>query len=132
MWHEIRSNEDVKSFMEQIYYFHDSCIKEMRYISGAYVTEKLSMYPINAKRSLSVIVQRQFEDIPVLELEFAGLDYMNLRPVDPGHTCEILDATLLIKGGRVYWCDLGGLSEDDLDSYNGTLICAEKLRWRAI
>ncbi len=29
--------------------FHDSCIKEMRYISGAYVSEDLSMLPINKK-----------------------------------------------------------------------------------
>lgn len=104
----------------------------MRYISGAYVTEELSMYPINAKRSLSVIVQRQFEDIPVLELEFMGLDYMNLRPVDQNHTCEIIDATLMVKGNRIYWCDWGGLSGDELDTYDRTLICAEKLRWRAI
>ena len=132
MWNDISTNDQAQEFMESIFYFHDSCIKEMRYVSGAYVNEELGMYPINEKRSLSVIIQRQFEDIPVLELEFGGLDHMYLRPIDPGHTCEILDATLLVKGDRIYWCDWGGIHEDELEGYNGTLICSETLRWRAL
>ena len=132
MWHEIVTDEDVRAFMKQIGYFHDSCIKEMRYVSGAYVADDLSMYPINDKRSLSVIIQRQFEDIPALELEFIGLDHLYLRPNSPAYTCEILDATLLIKDDRIFWCDWGGLTEEDLEQYDGTLICSEKLRWRAL
>ena len=76
MWNDISTNDQAQEFMESIFYFHDSCIKEMRYVSGAYVNEELGMYPINEKRSLSVIIQRQFEDIPVLELEFGGLDHI--------------------------------------------------------
>lgn len=29
-------------------------------------------------------------------------------------------------------CDCGGISKTDLDNYDGTIICASKLRWRSI
>ena len=69
----------------------------------------------------------------MIEMEFQGLKYLKLFPVDPYYyTCEILDSTMLLKDGNIYWCDCGDVSEDDLDDYKGTLICASKLRWRAI
>ena len=78
MWYEINNNSDIISFMNKIYYFHDSCIKEIKYLSGAYVDEKLSMYPINDRRILKVIIQRQFEDNSMIEMEFKGLRYLQL------------------------------------------------------
>lgn len=56
--------------MEAMYGFHDSCIKEMKYVSGAYVMDDLSMHPINEKRNISVLIQRQFENPSVIEMEF--------------------------------------------------------------
>lgn len=46
--------------------------------------------------------------------------------------CEILDSTMIMKDGNIYWCDCGNLSESDLDDYTGTLICASGMRWRSI
>lgn len=48
------------------------------------------------------------------------------------YTCEILDSTMIMKDGNIYWCDCGNLSESDLDDYTGTLICASGMRWRSI
>ena len=62
MWNDIANENDLIKFMDAMYGFHDSCIKEIKYISGAYVNEKLSMSPINSQRILSVIIQRQFEN----------------------------------------------------------------------
>lgn len=132
MWNTISSENELSAFLETVCYFHDSCLKEMKYISGAYVTEKLSMLPENNRRALSVVIQRQFGDIPMIEMEFEGLKYLKLFPVDERYTCEILDATMIMKEGYIYWCDWGGLSETDIGSYDGTVICAAKLRWRAI
>lgn len=132
MWNEIENNNDLMNFMKFVCFFHDSCIKEMKYISGAYVNDDLSMYPINNDRNLNVILQTQYNDVSMLELEFQGLKYLKLFPVDNQYTCEILDATVILKDDCVYWCDCGGLSESDLDNYDGTLICASKLRWRQI
>ena len=132
MWHEIRDSDELKQFMDNMLSFHDSCIKEMYYLSGAYVTDTLSMYPINDRRVLRIIFQRQYENLSMIELEFCGLKKLKLSPVNESYTCEILDSTLLMKDGNIYWCDCGGLTETDLDAYTGTLVCAAKLRWRAV
>lgn len=132
MWNEINNAQDLVSFMNKICFFHDSCIKEMKYLSGAYVNDELGMYPVNDRRILKVILQRQFEDISMIELEFEGLKCLKLFPVDDQYTCEILDSTMVLKNDCIYWCDCGGLSEADLDNYNGTMICASKFRWRPI
>ncbi len=31
MWETISSRDERSQFMEKVYYFHDSCIKEMNY-----------------------------------------------------------------------------------------------------
>lgn len=41
----------------------------------------------------------------MIEMEFAGLKYLNLSPVDEQYTCEIFGSTLLIKDRDIYWCD---------------------------
>ena len=131
MWMEISDENFLKNFMESVDFFHDSCIKELKYLSGAYVDEELSMYPINDRRVLNVIIQRQYEKNPMIEMEFSGLKYLKLFPVDEGYTCEISDSTMILKEDCIYWCDCGGLSVKDLESYAGTTICASKVRWRA-
>lgn len=132
MWHMIDNGNNLVEFMKTICYFHDSCIKEIKYNSGAYVDDDLAMYPINKDRVLKVIVQRQFADIPMIELEFQGLKYLRLYPVDEQYTCEILGATMFFKDGCVYWCDCDDLNEVNIDNYLGTVICASKFRWRQI
>ena len=132
MWNEISTDDDVLKLMEAVCFFHDSCIKEMSYVSGAYVDVNLSMYPLNSLRALSVLIQRQYEKDSMIELEFQGLKYVKFFPVDESYTCEILGSTMIMKDGTIYWCDCDNLSEADLDEYTGTLICASKLRWRSI
>lgn len=56
MWNEIRSEQDIRDFMDKVYAFHDSCIKEMHYVSGASVNADLRMYPLNDRRVLNVII----------------------------------------------------------------------------
>lgn len=131
MWNEIVNKNDLNNFMDAVCSFHDSCIKEFKYMSGAYVFENLSMHPINDQRGLKIIVQRQFKNPSVIEMEFIGLKHLKMFPNDENYTCEILDATMILKEDCIYWCDCGGLSEDDFSSYEGTLICATKVRWRA-
>ena len=132
MWKAISTDDEISKFMEAVCYFHDSCIKEMSYISGAYVDANLSMFPLNNRRVLRVLIQRQYETDAVIEMEFQGLKYVKLFPVDEGYTCEILGSTMMMKDGNIYWCDCADLSEADLDDYTGTLICASKLKWRSV
>ena len=132
MWEIIHTNVEILKFMESVCYFHDSCIKEISYISGAYVGENLSMHPLNDRRVLRVVIQRQYEKNSMIEMEFQGLKHLKLFPVDESYTCEILDSTMIMKDGNIYWCDCGNVPESDLDDYTGTLICASGFRWRSI
>lgn len=132
MWEIICTNDEVLEFMENVCYFHDSCIKELSYISGAFVDENYSMHPLNDRRILRIVIQRQDEENSMIEMEFQGLKHLNLFPVNEDYTCEILDSTMIMKDGNIYWCDCGNLSESDLDDYTGTLICASGIRWRSI
>ena len=132
MWNEIASEEDLNRFMDMMHGFHDSCIKELKYISGAYVNKELGMFPVNEQRRLNVILQRQFENPSVIEMQFVGLKYFKLFPNDENDTCEILGATMILEEDCIYWCDRGGLSVKDIESYAGTVICASKVRWRAV
>ena len=122
MWETIHTNDEILKFMESVCHFHDSCIKEISYISGAYVSENLSMHPLNVRRVLRVVIQRQYEKDSMIEMEFQGLKHLKLFPVDESYTCEILDSTMIMKDGNFYWCDCGNVSESDLDDYAGTFI----------
>lgn len=132
MWNEIKNKHDLNNFMDIMYGFHDSCIKEIKYISGAYVDEKLNMSPINSKRVLNMIIQRQFENPTVIEMQFIGLKYLKLFPNDENYTCEILEATMILKEDCIYWCDCGGILENEIENYKGTTICASKVLWRVV
>ena len=125
MWNIVNNEQELAKFMNKVSNFHDSCIK-------AYVDARLEMYPINECRMLSVIIQRQFSDISMIEMLFEGLKHLRLSPVDDQYTCEILDATMFFKDDYIYWYDSGSLSEAELENYSGTMICAEKFRWRPI
>ena len=41
MWKELRTQHEIDNFMKEIIGFHDSCIKEIKYSSGAYVETNL-------------------------------------------------------------------------------------------
>lgn len=90
------------------------------------------MNPINNVRVLKVIIQQQQEDNQVIELEFAGLKFLNLYPFDENYTCEIIDSTMLFKDGYIYWCDQKSLPDSVSDNFEGTIICSSKVRWRRI
>ena len=130
MWQEIKTDMELQTFMEKLHFFHDSCIKEIQYISGAYVNAELRMHAINDRRLLRVLVQRQCAELATLELEFGGLKYMNLIPLDETYTCEILAAALYFQDGYIYWCDKTADDTQDAGPFESILICAERLRWR--
>lgn len=132
MWQEINFDKDIEKFMVEMQFFHDGCIKELKYTSGAFVDSDLCMNPINNVRVLKVIIQQQQEDNQVIELEFAGLKFLNLYPFDENYTCEIIDSTMLFKDGYIYWCDQKSLPDSVSDNFEGTFICSSKVRWRRI
>lgn len=130
MWNEITNQNDLDDFINLFDGFHDSCIKEFKYLSGAFVNENLSMHPFNNERKFKIIFQRQVNNPSVVEMEFIGLLRLSIYTVDENYTCEILDATMILSDDCIYWYDSEGLTESDLSNYKGTLICSSKVRWR--
>lgn len=128
MWKNVNNDIDLSEFMHKVEFFHDSCIKEIKYTSGAYVNKDLFMYPINDKRILRITIQRQSPELPMFEMEFSGLKFFKLFPLDETYTCEITSSTMFFKKELIYWteCD----SHDEKDDV--TVVCAQKFRWRCV
>ena len=53
MWKELHTQHEIDNFMKEIIGFHDSCIKEIKYSSGAYVARKHKAY-INSSYSATI------------------------------------------------------------------------------
>ena len=120
-WNEILSEQALTEFAALTGHFHDGCVKELRYVSGAYVAPNLNMYPLNDRRALRMVVQCQSKEHPVIELEFAGLKTLSLSPVGTDYTCEISEAVMRMEDGGFCWRDDGE-----------TTVRAEKVRWRLL
>ena len=120
-WNEILIEQDLAEFAALTGHFHDGCVKELSYVSGAYVDANLNMYPLNDRRVLRMVIQCQSREHPVVELEFAWLKTLSLSPIGTDYTCEISKADLRLEDGCFYWSDGGD-----------TKVCAEKLRWRLL
>jgi hypothetical protein len=129
MWNSIETEDDIKNFMNIYSFFHDSCLKELKYVSGAYVNSELSIIPFNSINILKMIIQRQYNNPTVIEMEFSNLKALNLIP-ETENDCIILGASLFVKDNYIYWADCDGL--ENVSDYNGTWVCSKKLRWRAI
>ena len=134
-WTEIKSETDIKRLMRITRNFHDSCIKEISYISGAYVDMDYNMYPVNSMRVLNILIQRQEEDCPTIELSFEEIDRLSLMPQNDKYTCEIINASLQFINGQIVWSSF----EMSPDSYmkefslgSGIIVTANRLRWRRL
>jgi hypothetical protein len=146
IWHELNSQIDIDYLKKTYGGFHDSCITELHYISGADVDESLCMGFGNSKdKKLSVIFKRQWKPIKI-ELFFEGMRKMNIAGWQKNYYCEILDCYLelqndLIKGiddNLVVWADDAGFNPKKIFDRNilhepmTTYIVSEKLKWRLL
>lgn len=122
---QIKSAQDIQILLHKVRFFHDTCITEMRYISGAYVTEQ-GMYPVNDKNDLEIILKGEL----LIRLVFHGILYCRLRPIQPEYTCEIFGASMWMDpSGRVYWCNDDDVTPENVDDYNGIVVCADSLEY---
>ena len=133
MWEIIHTNGEILKFMESVCYFHDSCIKEISYISGAYVNEDLSIQPSNNKREVKVLFERQLSNPTSIEMIFEKVSKLNLAPIDERYDCVILDSFMEFVENKIYWADCSDLDIHDIREYDDyTWICAESVKWRIV
>ena len=143
-WYEVINQSDIY-YLKEIYGgFHDACIIELRYVSGADVNESLSMgFGTSLDRKLYVIFKRQWKPVKI-ELLFEGMRQMNIAGWQNNYFCDIYDCYLalhndLIKGrddNLIVWADIAGFNPKEIYERNilseplTTYIISEKLKWR--
>ena len=125
-WNYINKQDDIDSLMKAAYGFHDSCLENLEYISGSYVSEDKSMHPMDNVRFLKMIIGSQWCN--PLELVFEGLLGLNLRPSGYNYDSIIFSATLRLKDETILFAD-GDLDSDDPPD-DSTCVKALSLRWR--
>ncbi len=133
MWRIIQSQEDADNLLNTFGRFHDGCIKEIKYISGEYVAENLSMMPFNTKRELCVVFQRQCDSPCVIEVIFSKLIQMNLLPRDEQYDGIIYGASIFVNEECIIWVDddlTGDNISDTLKQDDNTWIKAKEMKWR--
>ena len=125
-WRYIETQSDADFLLEQAHSFHDTVLKDLNYISGAYIDNKNHMYPIDSKRQ--VIMRFDSQWCRSIELIFEGVTALNLRPALDNYDSSIYGASLLCQNSSVFFCDTQMNSIDK--TYEGTWIESYSLRWR--
>jgi len=143
-WHSVNTNKDINNLLEFYHGFHDSCIKEIRYISGAGVNADKSMFFGEAKdRRVEVAFQSQWNP-GTIELRFTGMRRMSIIGWQRNYFCDIYGCYLAIHNDLItgldekliVWADNGGFDpkasfeKHTLSEPETSFIIAENLFWR--
>ncbi len=132
LWRDVNNQGDIDLLMKEFGGFHDSCIKEMRFIGNAYVDGDFSM-SMRESAQLRVVFQRQWDEPAVIELEFRKLKRMCVDMPDDCFSSDIFDAALFFRNGLIYWADRDNWTPEDLGDGSGCVwISSEVLRWRIL
>ena len=138
-WNHIKTENEIKK-LHNSFSFHDSIIKEIRYISGSYVDENMSMQCLNTLNRLYVLMQSQWENHAVIELCFEELKELDLKPVLQDDNMSVLfGATLFInkqKDIEFLTCDDYAPEDEEFKKMyefkNVSYIKAKKCKWRTL
>jgi len=125
-WYYIKEQKDIDFTLEQTYGFHDSVLKGLNYISGAYVDNENAMYCLDSKRSVTMYFDSQW--CSNIEMVFEGVTALNLRPYSDNESSSVYSASLFLRDACIFFCD-GEMNDID-KTYDGTWIESYGLRWR--
>ena len=125
-WHYVNKLHDIEFILEQTRGFHDSVLKELTYLSGAYVDNKNNMHCTDSIRQVAMRFDSQW--CRSVEMVFEGVVALNLRPYSDNESSYLYDASFFIQNETVFFFD-SQINEID-NSYEGTWIASYGLRWR--
>ena len=145
-WNEVNSREDIDYLLGEYMGFHDSCLTELSYKSGAGVrNDNFMSFGKAEQRELHIIFNSQWKKEP-LELCFIGVRKYCIAGWQENYFCDIYDCHLSVRSDLIVgkdepiivWADNidfdpKSVTETDLlrepmDSY----VFADKLKWRFI
>lgn len=131
-WNEINTQEDIDHLMSLYHHFHDSCLKELKYVSGMHVDADKSMAATNSKRQVHIVIQGQWTP-SVIEMVFDKVIHVGLKPANEYSDGIIYEAYIAKEDGYYIWFDSARFNDDyrELYKFNDvTFIKSEKIKWR--
>ena len=132
-WTKVETQADADALMKVFGGFHDACIREAHLATGYWVAEDLHMRcAAELDNNIQFLVQRQFTNPAAVLLLFEEVTRFNLVPATENMDSIILDATVLVRDGTIYWSVEGGWAPDGENCDAVTWISAKRLRWRAV
>ena len=145
-WNAIHSKRDIQNLLEAYGGFHDACLVDVFYRSGARVTDQNAMvFGPSDDHVMFMTFHSQWHKEP-LELCFTGVKRCNIVGFQSNYSSEILDCYLafhtdLITGHDdplIVWADYAGFSpySDSESAFLSepatTYVVAEKMKWRFV
>ncbi|MGE7925445.1 hypothetical protein ACQKND_19985 [Viridibacillus arvi] len=129
-WQTLSTDADIRTYMNKLGYFHDSCLKEAHVITKSFVGEDYGM-AIDPTTSAHLFFQRQAGPISAIEIIFEEVVHFCISPLPADYTAEILDSTFIKKNGIFYWANCEGFNPNNIILKEGlTWISARSVKWR--
>ncbi len=128
----IDNQESIDYLMNQFNGFHDSCIKEVKYVSGAYVSKNGAINPFDSTKTMTIIFQSQGANIRTIEMKFDGIVRFNLCPKGEMEDAVLYGASILYYNGLIYWSSLYDVKLSELEDCDSTWVSSERISWRAL
>jgi hypothetical protein len=122
----------INDLMTKFNGFHDSCIKEIKYISGAFVDQNGAINPFDSIRTITAIFQSQGAIVKAIEMKFEKVVRLNLCPKGEMEDAVIYGASIVCHNGLLYWSSLCDIKLSELENNDYTWISSEKISWRAL
>ena len=90
-WKEIKNQQDIEDLLEEFGGFHDSCIVNLYYESGMYITKDNAMvYAAPNEFKLHIVLQSQWND-SACDLCFSGVRRLHIAGLQDNYAPDILD-----------------------------------------
>lgn len=129
-WKIINSKEEADELSDLYCNFHDGCLKEIWFSSGAHLKRNFTISAISNPIA-RFLIQRPWPNPRVIEIEFTEIVQINIKPEGDDVFIEILDTRLYFEDGIFFWSVQGyQINDEDKDKY--TWIAAKKVRWRVV
>ena len=132
LFNNISDKSSIDYLMHMFNGFHDSCIKEIRYVSGTYVDRNRAINPFDSIKTAAVIFQSQSAAIRTIEMKFEKVHRLILCPKGEDEDAIIYGASIKKYNGLLYWSSIDDAELTELESNEFTWISSEKISWTVL
>ena len=125
MWHELKSQNDIDTFMKSVASFHDACITGLSYTSGTYVNDDNAMVMVT-EPYIYITFHSQMANFPKFEMELGLVDKFSIN-LHLDNSLEIYEATFKKKDDGFYW-----YSDEYANGNSNYWFRCQTIRWREL